>query len=176
MNEQVLLLNMFALYQPSEPLQSVLSQAAVAAADIDPATKRLDVVVHSDRYIPQRILNQAAQEICTVYGLRQLDITATHPADQLTCIEPEELMNLFVNANSMTRGSLAGAAWRWDGNKLVVDLKTRGSHALMLEVRDSNGPAIALYEKLGFQQVGLRKNYYHNPKEHARILRKEWEI
>ena len=34
----------------------------------------------------------------------------------------------------------------------------------------------ALYEKLGFTQVGLRKNYYRNPKEDALILRKEWNI
>ena len=60
-------------------------------------------------------------------------------------------------------------------NSLVEELKKRGIHALLLEVRASNAPAIALYEKLGFQQVGLRKNYYRNPKEDARILRKEWE-
>ena len=59
---------------------------------------------------------------------------------------------------------------------LIQELKNRGSHALMLEVRASNAPAIALYEKLGFRQVGLRKNYYRNPKEDALILRKEWEI
>ena len=47
---------------------------------------------------------------------------------------------------------------------------------LTLEVRASNAPAIALYEHLGFQQVGLRKNYYHKPKEDALILRKEWKI
>ena len=34
----------------------------------------------------------------------------------------------------------------------------------------------ALYEKLGFQQIGLRKNYYRNPKEDAYILRKEWNV
>ena len=59
---------------------------------------------------------------------------------------------------------------------LVEELKKRGSHALMLEVRVSNDPAIALYEKLGFHQVGRRKNYYRNPKEDALILRKEWEV
>ena len=58
----------------------------------------------------------------------------------------------------------------------VSDLKERGIHALLLEVRVSNTPAITLYEKLGFSQVGRRKNYYHNPKEDALILRKEWEI
>ena len=33
--------------------------------------------------------------------------------------------------------------------------------------------AANIYEKLGFHQAGLRKNYYRNPKEDARILRKE---
>ena len=31
----------------------------------------------------------------------------------------------------------------------------------------------ALYEALGFTQIGLRKNYYQHPKEDARILRKD---
>ena len=30
-----------------------------------------------------------------------------------------------------------------------------------------------MYEKLGFQQIGCRKNYYRHPKEDALILRKE---
>ena len=59
---------------------------------------------------------------------------------------------------------------------LVDALKERGSHWLMLEVRQSNAPARALYEKLGFAEVGRRKNYYSKPREDALILRKEWEI
>jgi ribosomal-protein-alanine N-acetyltransferase len=42
-----------------------------------------------------------------------------------------------------------------------------------LEVRTSNASAIALYEKLAFRQIGLRKNYYRNPREDALILQKE---
>lgn len=41
---------------------------------------------------------------------------------------------------------------------------------LSLEVRASNAPAIALYEKHGFDQVGLRKNYYEKPREDAVIM------
>ena len=61
-------------------------------------------------------------------------------------------------------------------SELVSALKVKGNHSLSLEVRASNAPAIALYEKLGFVQVGLRPNYYRNPKEDAYILRKEWAI
>jgi len=59
---------------------------------------------------------------------------------------------------------------------LAEQLKVQGSHCLTLEVRASNAPAIGLYRKLGFIQVGRRPGYYRNPKEDALILRKEWEI
>ena len=58
---------------------------------------------------------------------------------------------------------------------LISRLKDQQVTRLTLEVRVSNASAIALYEKLGFQQVGCRPNYYHNPREDALILRKEWE-
>lgn len=59
---------------------------------------------------------------------------------------------------------------------LVEQLKARESHCLTLEVRDSNAPARSLYASLGFSEVGRRKNYYRNPREDARILRKEWSL
>ena len=66
------------------------------------------------------------------------------------------------------------------GEKLILELirqlQAEKVTCLTLEVRASNEPAIGLYEKLGFVQVGLRPNYYHNPKEDALILRKEWQI
>ena len=130
MPEQIRFLNMFSQYQPPDPLKSVLSQAAIVAADIEPASRRVTAAIHSAEYIPQRLLDQAAADICSVYGLRGLDITATHPADQLSLIEPEELMGLFVTANSMTRGSLAGARWEWEGNKLTIGLKANGKAVL----------------------------------------------
>ena len=60
--------------------------------------------------------------------------------------------------------------------KLVAQLRGNGNYQLTLEVRISNEPAKKLYEKLGFFEVGRRPNYYHNPKEDALILRKEWEV
>lgn len=46
---------------------------------------------------------------------------------------------------------------------------------LMLEVRASNAPAIALYKKHGFAAVGRRKNYYDAPKEDAILMTLEFE-
>lgn len=41
---------------------------------------------------------------------------------------------------------------------------------LTLEVRASNAPAISLYAKHGFEEVGRRKNYYDDPKEDALLM------
>lgn len=57
---------------------------------------------------------------------------------------------------------------------MIEGLQQRQSHCLTLEVRVSNEPAISLYHKLGFLQVGRRPGYYRNPREDALILRKEW--
>ena len=44
-----------------------------------------------------------------------------------------------------------------------------------LEVRESNAVAIALYQSEGYQQVGFRKRYYHNPEEGAVLMTREAE-
>ena len=45
---------------------------------------------------------------------------------------------------------------------------------LTLEVRAGNGPAIQLYLKHGFEQVGRRKNYYQRPREDAILMTREF--
>ena len=78
-----------------------------------------------------------------------------------------DMMNVAVHPDHRRKGV---------GEMLVLALceeLSKENASLALEVRASNAPAIALYEKLGFDQVGLRKNYYRNPKEDALILRKE---
>ena len=85
-----------------------------------------------------------------------------------TVLQEADMMNIAV-ADSHRRRGIA--------RMLVEELiRQLDAYQLTLEVRASNAPAIALYESLGFTQVGLRKNYYHKPKEDALILRKEWKI
>ena len=46
----------------------------------------------------------------------------------------------------------------------------RGLHVLTLECRVSNTAALALYEKYGFQRLGIRKRYYTDNNEDAVIM------
>ena len=86
-----------------------------------------------------------------------------------TVMDESDMMNVAVHPDYRRKGIAEKLVM-----ELVEALKKRDSRCLTLEVRASNEPARALYEKLGFVQVGLRKNYYRNPREDALILRKEF--
>lgn len=53
---------------------------------------------------------------------------------------------------------------------MLWSARQRGLEWATLEVRVSNQPAIALYRKFGFQDVGLRRKYYQDTGEDALIL------
>ena len=52
-------------------------------------------------------------------------------------------------------------------------IKKQKIKAVLLEVRQSNKTAISLYQKVGYQQIAVRKNYYSDG-ENALVLKKEF--
>jgi len=55
-------------------------------------------------------------------------------------------------------------------DKMISDCSLYGVSVIFLEVRENNAPAIGLYNKYGFTEIGKRKNYYKNPTENAVIM------
>lgn len=88
-----------------------------------------------------------------------------------TVLGETDIMNLAVSPDARRQGIGRVLLLR-----LMADLKNQGNRCVSLEVRQSNEAAKALYASLGFVQVGLRPNYYRNPKEGALILRKEYDL
>ena len=74
------------------------------------------------------------------------------------------LMNVAVNPERRREGVAHALLER-----LFVEADKPGEQ-YTLEVRPSNGAAIALYEAFGFKRAGLRKGYYHDNKEDALIM------
>ena len=85
-----------------------------------------------------------------------------------TVLDESDMMNVAVSPAHRRKGIAEALVLA-----LADALREKGSVKLALEVRASNAPAITLYEKLDFKPIGLRKNYYRNPKEDALILQKE---
>jgi len=62
------------------------------------------------------------------------------------------------------------------GERLLREsLTALSARSVFLDVRRTNSPAVAMYEKMGFLQVGLRHHYYQLPsgREDALIMRLE---
>ena len=128
--ENVYFINMFPDFVPPEELTVAFSQAAIVAADIDPQTRSVEVCLSSPKYISRRDLHQAEKDLEALYGLRSLRLVGTYPEDQMACMDTEDLMALFVEENSMCRGSLAGAKWEWTGPDLHIRLAANGKAVL----------------------------------------------
>lgn len=56
--------------------------------------------------------------------------------------------------------------------KALATMASQGVKSFFLEVRRTNQAAIGLYRKAGFQEIGIRKNYYHNPREDGIMMQK----
>lgn len=46
----------------------------------------------------------------------------------------------------------------------------KGARRILLEVRNSNVSAQAFYKKMGFEEIGIRPNFYDFPKEDAILM------
>lgn len=57
--------------------------------------------------------------------------------------------------------------------QMLMEAQSRAITRVVLEVRVSNAPAIALYEQMEFYKIGTRKGFYDFPKEDADIM--VWE-
>ncbi len=53
---------------------------------------------------------------------------------------------------------------------VIEHLREEGIRFIFLEVRESNVPAIKMYGKFGFEEIGIRKNYYVSPDEDAVVM------
>ena len=88
----------------------------------------------------------------------------------LQSLDTGDITNVSVDPERKGRGI---------GTLLLEELIRRSREAgiqkLFLEVRESNLPANRLYEAHGFRQVGIRRHYYTNPEEDARVLCRDEE-
>ncbi len=131
------------------------------------AIAELEKVCFSDPWSVESIASEQNNPL-SYWLVAEVDGVVAGYVGSQTVLDAADMMNVAVSPDYRRRG--IGRALV---NELVAYLSKNNVIALLLEVRVSNAPAISMYEKLGFQQVGKRPNYYRNPREDALILRKE---
>ena len=101
----------------------------------------------------------------TIYIVAKEDNNVAGYAGMYLSFEEGNITNVAVNPSGRRKGI---------GEKIVRDILNRayekGVRDVFLEVRETNSAAIALYEKIGFKEEGIRKNFYEKPKENALIM------
>ena len=85
----------------------------------------------------------------------------------LFVLDEAEIPNVCVKESARCRG-----IGKQMMTALVEEAKKLGMAVLYLEVRESNMPARSLYRSLGFEENGIRKNFYEHPVEHAVLMSK----
>ena len=97
--------------------------------------------------------------------------------------EKEKILGFCSMMTVLDEGDILNVAVRRDRQKegigqFLVDSILRmadmqGIRLVHLEVREGNRTARRLYERLGFKEDGLRRNYYEDPVENAVLMTKE---
>ena len=130
---------------------------------------RLEAQCFSDPWSEKSIASELENPLSLWLVAEENDQVFGYVGSQ-TVLDESDMMNVAVDPRFRRQGIARALI-----ETLIAELAKMGSRCLRLEVRVSNENARALYARMGFQQLGLRKNYYHNPKEDALILGKEWE-
>ena len=82
-------------------------------------------------------------------------------------MEEVHINNIAVHPDFRRKGIA-----RYVLREILAKVEKEGARFITLEVRPSNKAALSLYRKLGFNPLGLRRDYYLKPKEDALILGK----
>ena len=89
-------------------------------------------------------------------------------ADQIIVLDEGEITQVSVKKDFQGRHI---------GRRLLETLEEEGKKegvvSFFLEVRQSNAPAIHLYQNCGFSVQGIRKNFYENPREDGILMEKK---
>jgi ribosomal-protein-alanine acetyltransferase len=110
--------------------------------------------------------SEAADRV-TLVAADETNEAAVHGFLIARCLSEEwEIENVVVDADRRRQG-IANSLVRL----LAGTARSAGVGGIILEVRESNTPAVRLYESIGFTEDGRRKGYYRNPVEDALLYR-----
>lgn len=140
----------------------------------------MEILNASERWLPRL---EALEERCFSLPWTREQLQSQLPDAMhvfLLAVEEERLLGYVGMMFVLDEGYISNVAVQPEarrqgiGDALIAELLARadalGLSFVTLEVRESNAPAIALYQKHGFHPVGRRKKYYDLPTEDAILM------
>lgn len=141
----------------------------LAAEDLQQIYKLEQQLFEHEHWNRQALKDLLQQDYNNIVVARRSDLIVGYSIVQVL-YDTAEILRIGVSLDCQRQGI---AKQILEG--IVQFLGYTQAEKLMLEVREDNYPAIKLYESVGFEQIHLRKHYYHNvdgTATHALILQK----
>lgn len=113
-----------------------------------------------DNFWSYNVLKQELENKNTTYVVAKENSQIVGFAGISVCFDEATLNNIVVKKSCRGRG--IGGELLETLIELCADLNMK---SLTLEVNSLNTPAINLYEKFGFKNLGIRKKYYNNSQD-----------
>lgn len=134
------------------------------SADV-PALVALELACFSDPWTAAGIRETIQYETARTFVAESRGRTVGYVMARISG-EEGEILNLAVLPGYRRKGIARSLL-----TEALASIAVAGVTEAFLEVRQSNGQAIALYQAQGFRPVGLRPDYYRDPREDALVLR-----
>lgn len=145
----------------------------VTPADVDQHLLRqiaeIEQVLQFDNWSEQQISELLQQDINQCWAVLETDMTEASESKVVAyCLissvfEVAEVLRIGTHPDYQRRGLAAGLL-----QALIKTMPQKQLQRILLEVRQDNGAAIALYKKMGFEVIHVRKGYYSIPSKEGR--------
>lgn len=155
-------------------VRSTIRIRPMAANDIDRVVAladELDRAPHWDSRVYEAAVDQSSPRRAAFIAEDAETATVVGFAIAIVVPPEAELESIAVSTAYQRRGVA-----RMLFEVVLGELSRSGVREVLLEVRDSNGPARALYQALGFIESGRRNRYYADPVEDAIVMRFDPEV
>lgn len=141
-------------------------QVVTMSAQHIPALAELEKQCFADPW-SEKALSEELTNPSAVFRVALLDGEVAGYVGMLHVLDEGDICNVAVFDRFRRRGVATA---------LLQNLLTYGEEKklsfITLEVRESNTGAQKFYETMGFVPIGVRKNFYDHPKEHAVLMNK----
>ena len=134
-----------------------LEFAPMVAADLPQVMEVERLSFAADPWTPGLFLHELKLDFSRLHLARTADAARRLVGYACWWLVGDEVHILNLAVHPEARGTGAGRALV---QRILDDAVGHGAVSVSLEVRPENAAALGLYRAMGFDQIGLRKNYY----------------